>query len=70
MGQTRRFDTTPAASGLPRSTDIVRPPRHVGSVPLADICIEQPVVSQFEFCLITAIVMAISIPVPHTSAIQ
>ena len=33
MGQSRHFGRGPAPSGLPRSTDIVRPPRHVGLVP-------------------------------------
>jgi hypothetical protein len=32
MGQSRHFSRRPAASGLPRSTDIVRPPRNVGLV--------------------------------------
>jgi hypothetical protein len=32
-GQSHHFDRGPAPSGLPRSTDIVRPPRHVGLVP-------------------------------------
>jgi hypothetical protein len=31
-GQSRHFDRVAAPSGLPRSTDIVRPPRHVGLV--------------------------------------
>jgi hypothetical protein len=33
MGQSHHFDRGPAPSGLPRSTDIVRPPRYVGLVP-------------------------------------
>jgi hypothetical protein len=33
LGHSRRFDRGPAPSGLPRSTDIVRPPRHIGLVP-------------------------------------
>jgi hypothetical protein len=37
VGQSRHFDRGPAPSGLPRSTDIVRPPRHVGLVPVAAI---------------------------------
>src|SRR4029077_9696357 len=36
-GQSRHFDRGPAPSGLPRSTDIVRPPRHVGLVPRRDM---------------------------------
>src|SRR4029077_2309316 len=35
--QSRHFDRGPAPSGLPRSTDIVRPSRHVGLVPKADL---------------------------------
>ena len=35
--QSRYFDRGPARSGLPRSTDIVRPSRHVGLVPTGDI---------------------------------
>jgi hypothetical protein len=30
MGQSRHFDRGAAPSGLPRSTDIVRPPRYYG----------------------------------------
>jgi hypothetical protein len=30
LGQSRHFSRRPAASGLPQTTDIVRPPRHVG----------------------------------------
>jgi hypothetical protein len=37
LGQSRHFDRGPAASGLPRSTDIVRLPRHVSNVPTADL---------------------------------
>jgi hypothetical protein len=37
LGQSRHFDRGPAPSGLPRSTDIVRPPRHVGLVPTPDL---------------------------------
>ena len=37
-GQSRHFDRGPAPSGLPRSTDIVRPPRYVGLVPITDPC--------------------------------
>jgi len=36
-GQSRHFERGPAPSGLPRSTDIVRLPRHVGLVPRADM---------------------------------
>jgi hypothetical protein len=36
-GQSRHFDRGPAPSGLPRSTDIVRPPRHVELVPDSDL---------------------------------
>jgi hypothetical protein len=35
MGQSRHFDRGPAPSGLSRSTDIVRPARYVGLVPVA-----------------------------------
>ena len=41
-GQSRHFDRGPAPSGLPRSTDIVRPPRHVGLVPRAAIGVVYP----------------------------
>jgi hypothetical protein len=37
LGQSRHFDRGPAPSGLPRSTDIVRPPRHDGLVPNSDV---------------------------------
>jgi len=33
-GQSRHFDRGPAPSGLPRSTDIIRPARYVGLVPM------------------------------------
>ena len=33
LGQKRRFASRPATSGLPRTKDIVRPPRHVSKVP-------------------------------------
>src|ERR1700732_2716330 len=36
-GQKRRFELRPATSGLPRGTDIVRPPRQVRLVPTTDI---------------------------------
>jgi hypothetical protein len=36
-GQSRRFGRRPAPSGPPRSTDIVRPPRHVGLVPIPTV---------------------------------
>ena len=35
--QSRRFDVAPTASGLPRTTDIVRARRHVSNVPLTDV---------------------------------
>jgi hypothetical protein len=35
-GQTRRFDGRPATSGLPRTTDFVRPAGLVRFVPFAD----------------------------------
>jgi hypothetical protein len=38
MGQKRRFGSRPAASGLPRSTDIFRVRRHVPKVPVPDSC--------------------------------
>jgi hypothetical protein len=34
LGQKRRFDRLPVTSGLPQLTDIVRPRRHVGKVPI------------------------------------
>jgi hypothetical protein len=37
LGQSRRSDRGPATSGLARSTDIVRPTRHVAKVPTTDI---------------------------------
>ena len=37
MGQSRRFDPLPATSGLPRTTDIIRPARLVRNVPTGDI---------------------------------
>jgi hypothetical protein len=37
VGQPRHFGRRPVPSGLPRSTDIARPPRHVGLVPTGDI---------------------------------
>jgi hypothetical protein len=37
LGQSRHSDHGPAPSSLPRSTDIVRPPRHFGLVPKAVI---------------------------------
>jgi transposase len=36
-GQSRRLDSLPVTSGLPSEADIVRPPRHVRSVPIGDI---------------------------------
>jgi hypothetical protein len=36
-GQSRRFDSQPATSGLPRSTDIARPAGLVRFVPVTDI---------------------------------
>src|SRR5260370_30613105 len=35
LGQSRRFDRTPATSGLPRRTDILRDSRHVSNVAVA-----------------------------------
>src|ERR1700738_4120981 len=35
-GQKRRFDPLPAVSGLPRTTDIIRPTRLVRFVPIGD----------------------------------
>ena len=37
VGQPRHFDRGPALSDLPRSSDIVRPPRHVGLVSKTDV---------------------------------
>jgi hypothetical protein len=37
LGQKRRFPPLPVTSGLPRSTDIIRPARHVSKVPNADM---------------------------------
>ena len=37
MGQSRHFDLGLAPSGLTRSTDIVRLPRHVGLVPRREV---------------------------------
>ncbi len=37
-GQKRRFDAPPTASGLPQSTDIIRPAELVRLVPLPDSC--------------------------------
>ena len=37
LGQKRRFASLPAISGLPRTTDIVRPPRLVRFVPDSDV---------------------------------
>ena len=37
MGHSRRFDPLPATSGLPRTTDIIRPARLVRNVPTGDI---------------------------------
>ena len=39
MGQSRHFGRRSAASGLPRTTDIIRASRHVSNVPLPDSCI-------------------------------
>jgi hypothetical protein len=36
MGQSRRFDPLSATSGLPRTTDIIGPHRHVSNVPKAE----------------------------------
>ena len=36
-GQKLRFDALPATSGLPRSTDIIRPARLVRFVPIPDL---------------------------------
>src|SRR5947208_785853 len=38
MGQKRRFGGQPPAFGLPRTTDVVRVPRHVSKVPTRDSC--------------------------------
>jgi hypothetical protein len=40
LGQSRHFDRGPAPSGLPRSTDIIRPARLVRLVPARDIPLE------------------------------
>jgi hypothetical protein len=37
VGQSRHFSRRPAASGLPRSTDILRVRPHASNVPKADI---------------------------------
>jgi hypothetical protein len=37
LGQSRRFDPLPATSGLPRSTDIIKPVPLVRLVPSADL---------------------------------
>jgi hypothetical protein len=37
MGHWRRFDREPAASGIPRLTDIFRTGRHVSKVPEAEV---------------------------------
>ena len=39
LGQSRRFASWPAVSGLPRGTDIVRPARLVRFVPMGDIAV-------------------------------
>src|SRR6266702_2685416 len=36
LGQSRQFSPVPVTSGLPRTTDIVRPARHVAKVPKTD----------------------------------
>jgi hypothetical protein len=36
-GQSRRFDPLPATSGLPRTTDIIRPARLVRNVPMPEV---------------------------------
>ena len=41
MGSKRRFDPLPAISGLPRSTDVVRPSRHFSKGPRADVMPKQ-----------------------------
>ena len=37
LGQTRRFEPLPSTSGLPQTTDIIRPARLVWFVPKGDI---------------------------------
>jgi hypothetical protein len=36
-GQSRQFGQVPATSGLPRTTDIIRPAQYVSMVPMADL---------------------------------
>jgi hypothetical protein len=36
-GKSRRFDPLPATSGLPRSTDVIRPARLVRFVPIPEV---------------------------------
>jgi hypothetical protein len=36
LGQSRQFGCVPVTSGLPRTTDIIRPPGHVSKVPVTD----------------------------------
>jgi hypothetical protein len=39
LGQTRHFDRAPLTSGLPRSTDVVRPIRLVRFMPKPDVAL-------------------------------
>jgi IstB-like ATP binding protein len=41
MGQSRHFDREAAPSGLPRSTDIVRPPRHRSTIVTSQLPVDQ-----------------------------
>jgi hypothetical protein len=48
VGQSRHFSRRQAPYGLPRSTDIVIPPRHVGLVPLHEVAALQPAAREQE----------------------
>jgi hypothetical protein len=37
LGHSRRFGRLPVTSGLPRTSDVIRSPRHVSKVPTGDL---------------------------------
>jgi hypothetical protein len=48
LGQSPHFSRRPAASSLPRSTDIVGASRHVSNVPMHEVAALQPAAREQE----------------------
>jgi hypothetical protein len=51
LGQKRRFDALPVTSGLPRTTDIIRPARLIRFVPRTEVTIALKVDGFMDFDL-------------------